>query len=142
MRSDRSPRAGLVLVATLTLATSCGGRLVTPPEDLVGTWGGEDAGVVVSEGAAHVHIGCTLGNTSGPIVPADDGTFEVTGTYNVDAYPVDRGIVHPARFSGRVVGARMTLTVALTDTTLQLGPVVLTWGREPGMVNCPICRDD
>ncbi|HUP19256.1 MAG TPA: hypothetical protein VM778_04790 [Gemmatimonadota bacterium] len=133
-------RSGLALA--VALATACGGRLAAPPDDLVGTWGGENAGVVVTEAAAHVHIGCTLGDTSGPILLAVDGTFDVAGSYNVDAYPVDRGILHPARFTGRVVGRQMTLTVTLTDTTLQLGPAVLTFGREPEMGTCPICRED
>jgi len=64
----------------------------------------------------------------------------VEGTYNVDAYPVNRGITHPARFSGQVIGSSMTLSVALTDTARVLGPVTLMYGKEPRMGACPICR--
>ncbi len=34
----------------------------------------------------------------------------------------------------------MTLTVALTDTAVTLGPVTLILGQEPRMGPCPICR--
>jgi hypothetical protein len=38
----------------------------------------------------------------------------------------------------------LTLTVAVNDTTLKrlvvLGPVALTYGREPKMGPCPICQ--
>jgi hypothetical protein len=38
-----------------------------------------------------------------------------------------------------VAGGTMILTVTLTDTAVTLGPVRLTYGRQPGMQNCPIC---
>src|SRR6476646_2636150 len=69
-----------------------------------------------------------------------DGHFSIIGTYNVDAYPIDRGILHPAQFSGVIIGRTMTLTVVLTDNGRQLGPVTLTLGKEPKMGPCPICR--
>ena len=112
----------------------------TVPTEIAGTWGGDDAGLIASDTSAHVHIGCTLGDTKEPIRPQPTGEFDVVGTYNVDAYPVDRGIIHPARFTGHVAGNKMTLTVTLTDTARTLGPVTLTYGREPKMGPCPICR--
>ena len=114
----------------------------TPPiTDIRGTWGGENAGLIASDTSAHVHIGCTLGDTKGPIQPDAAGRFEATGTYNVDAYPVDRGIFHPARFSGQINGRTMTLSVVLTDNGRELGPVTLTFGKEAKMGPCPICRE-
>jgi hypothetical protein len=86
----------------------------------MGTWGGDDAGLIVSATEVHAHIGCTNGN--------------------VDAHPVDRGILHPARFFGRTDGRTLTLVVRLTDTGQTLGPVELRFGREPSMRICPICR--
>jgi hypothetical protein len=111
-----------------------------PPGVVAGTWGGENAGLIATDSTVHVHIGCTLGDVSGRRYVDAAGYFEGTGLYNVDAYPVDRGILHPARFSGRITGRTMILTVALTDTTRQLGPVLLTYGKEPRMQACPICR--
>ena len=96
--------------------------------------------MIVTGTDVHVHIGCTLGDAVGPINPDANGRFEARGTYNVDAYPVDRGITHPATFSGRIIGQTMTLTVSLTDTARVLGPVTLIYGKEPKMGPCPICR--
>ena len=124
----------------LVVALACKATPAAPISDIAGTWGGENAGLIATDSSAHVHIGCTLGETRGPIRVDADGRFEVEGTYNVDAYPVDRGITHPARFSGRVVGNSMTLSVALTDTARVLGPVTLVYGKEPRMGVCPICR--
>ena len=77
-------------------ALSCSAATSTPITDVIGTWGGDNAGLIVSNTDVHVHIGCTLGDAVGPIRTDSNGRFEVTGTYNVDAYPVNRGIEHPA----------------------------------------------
>ncbi|MDP3910670.1 MAG: hypothetical protein Q8Q14_09790 [Gemmatimonadales bacterium] len=106
-----------------------------------GTWGGENAGLIADDTSAHVHIGCTYGRIHQAIVPDAQGRFDVPGEQNITAHPVDLGILHPARFSGRITpDGRMTLTVALTDTAVTLGPVQLAYGKEPRMQQCPICR--
>jgi len=130
-----------IFLLPFILATlACTAATSTPITEVAGTWGGDNAGMIVTGTDVHVHIGCTLGDALGPIHPDADGRFEVPATYNVDAYPVDRGITHPATFTGRVVGKTMTLTVTLTDITRVLGPVTLTLGKEPKMGPCPICR--
>jgi hypothetical protein len=103
----------------------------------LGTWGGDNAAAIVSD-TMHVHIGCTYGNALRPLLTG--GQFEIAGSYNITAYPVDRGVFHPAVFTGQVTGKVMTLTVALSDTSVTLGPVEVTLGREPSMGPCPICR--
>jgi len=107
---------------------------------LAGTWGGDNAGVIVTDTSAHVHIGCTVGDVHQPLETDPEGRFDVPGLYNITAYPVYRGPDHPARFAGRIDGKVMTLTVQLTDTAVVLGPVQLTYGKEPRMGPCPICR--
>ena len=126
--------------ATMALGPCDPSNPVRPPKGVVGTWGGENAVLFADDTSAHVHIGCTYGNIHLLIAPNADGRFDVTGVQNITAYPVDRGILHPARFSGRIIGASMTLTIALTDTAVTLGPVQLTYGKEPHMGPCPICR--
>jgi hypothetical protein len=129
-----------LLITSIIAAVACYNASSAPITQVVGTWGGDNAGLIASDTGAHIHIGCTLGDTKTSIHPDADGHFDVVGTYNVDAYPVDRGIIHPARFSGQITGHTMTLTVNLTDTARQLGPVTLTYGKEPKMGPCPICR--
>ena len=128
------------LVLSLAALLACTGGPADPITEVAGTWGGDNAGLIATDTVAHIHIGCTLGYTKSRIVVSADGSFEATGTYNVDAYPIDRGIIHPARFSGRVSGKTMTLTVVLTDDGRQFGPVTLVNGKEPVMGPCPICR--
>lgn len=129
------------LLAIAVLAAAC--ELVTPPVGhtlAVGVWGGADAGLVVGDRAAHAHIGCTAGDVPGRIPLDSLGRFDVAGTYHIRLYPVAIGEPHPARFRGETDGRTVTLTVALTDTAVVLGPVRLRFGQEPAMVMCPICR--
>ena len=111
-----------------------------PPPFLVGTWGGDNAALIATDSSAHVHIGCTIGDIPQPLLPGPSGRFDLPGLYNITAFPVYRGPDHPARFSGRIVGRVMSLTVTLTDTAVTLGPVQLTFGAEPKLGACPICR--
>ena len=131
---------GLAGIVAAVIALGCASTTGAPITDVTGTWGGDDAGLIATDTSAHVHIGCTLGDTKGRIVADIDGHFDLGGTYNVDAFPIDRGVTHPARFTGQIAGKSMTLTVVLTDTGRQLGPVLLVLGKEPKMGPCPICR--
>jgi len=134
--------SGLALVVT----SACGGGVAgSPPLALIngrllGTWGGNSAVLMALDTTAHVHIGCTAGDTKQAIVTDDQGRFDVPGIYNITLYPVARGPDHPARFSGSTNGVVMTLSVTLTDTAVTLGPVTLVLGQEPRMGPCPICR--
>jgi hypothetical protein len=130
----------IVSIVAMVSVLACSAATSARITEVSGTWGGDNAGMIVTDTDVHVHIGCTLGDAVGPIHPDANGRFEATGTYNVDAYPVNRGITHPATFSGQVVGQTMTLTVSLTDTARVLGPVTLIYGKEPQMGPCPICR--
>jgi hypothetical protein len=134
------PKAAFAFAAATLALGPCDPTGVKPPKDLTGTWGGENAALIADDTSAHVHIGCTYGNVHQQIIPDADGRFDVPGEQNITAHPVDRGILHPARFSGRVSHGIMILTVTLTDTTVTLGPVKLAFGQEPRMGPCPICR--
>ena len=110
----------------------------------LGTWGGDNAGMMVSDTAMHLHVGCTYGDVSGRIALAADGSFDVVGSYMLRAYPITIGPSVPARFHGRVDGAAATVTVTVNDTvqhaTVSKGPVSVKFGDEPRMGPCPICR--
>ena len=132
--------AVLGVVAALGLGPCDAGPTGVKDGVVLGTWGGENAALIADDTSAHVHIGCTYGQVHQPIEPDPAGYFDVPGEQNITAHPVDLGIMHPARFSGRVLRGSMTLTVTLTDTTVTLGPVKLSYGKEPRMGPCPICR--
>jgi len=136
-------KAAVVLAAAAATLFTCDPMVPNQPPKgggVVGTWGGENAGLIADDSSAHVHIGCTYGSIHQQIVPDADGRFDVPGEHNITAHPVDLGVLHPARFSGRITGGRMSLTVTLTDTTVTLGPVLVVYGKEPRMGPCPICR--
>lgn len=137
----RLPSAALVVCAACALFESPGSRVLPP-----GTWGGNNAGMIVTDSGAHLHIGCTVGEVRVAIPLDDEGRFDVAESHNITAYPVDRGIFLPARLTGRTDLGQfaLTLTVTIDDTvhheTVVLGPVRLRWGAKPEMGPCPICR--
>jgi hypothetical protein len=136
----------LTLVAgTLLLVTCSVEESLLPPDELAGgTWGGDNAGVIVGDATVHVHVGCTNGNFLLPVELDDEGRFSVAGEYMLRAFPVPIGPTLPAQFAGMVEGRRLTLIVAVNDTVEKklviLGPVRVTLGVEPRMGPCPICR--
>ena len=139
------PSAFLGLVGLLVC--SCSGSSLLPPSDgtlAVGTWGGDNSGVVVTDSVVHVHVGCTFGDMPGNVQLDQEGRFTADGSYVLRAYPIQTGPSLPAQFSGRVVGRTLTLAIAVNDTVerkvVALGPLTVVYGREPEMGPCPICR--
>ena len=142
---DRVARAGIVIVGAMVLACSSGPAVPTFDGSLpLGTWGGDNSGMIVGDTAMHIHVGCTYGDVSGRVPVSADGAFDVQGRYTLHAYPITVGPEVPARFVGRISGAKATVTVTVNDTvehkTVVLGPVVVTYGVDPKMGPCPICR--
>jgi hypothetical protein len=117
-----------------------------PPDGLLalGTWGGDNSGMIVGDTAMHLHVGCTFGDVSGRVAIGSNGSFDVQGSYLLRAFPIAVGPTVPARFVGRVDGNKATITVTVNDTvekkTVVLGPAVVTLGVDPKMGPCPICR--
>ena len=133
-------------MALLFAGCSSGLGTSSPRSDGVlasGTWGGDNAGVIVTDSSIHVHIGCTYGDVSGR-VQIVNGAFDAAGSYMLRAYPVAVGPAVPARFSGKVTGNSLTISVIVDDTvqhqTVTKGPATVTLGKEPQLGPCPICR--
>ncbi len=146
--STRRARPAQICLALLGLpVSSCFESSLLPPSDNVlalGTWGGDNSGVIVTDSAAHVHVGCTFGDMPGNIQLDANGRFTIDGSYVLRAYPVQVGPPLPAQFSGRVAGRTLTLAIAVNDTVekkvVALGPITVVYGRQPQMGPCPICR--
>src|SRR5205807_8750498 len=107
-RAGRPGSVGrLMRVASVAglLVGALAGCNAAPVQPIVaGTWGGDNAGLIATDSSAHVHIGCTLGDTRQAIVAGPDGGFDVAGRYDITVHPVSRGPDHPARFAGTVTG--------------------------------------
>lgn len=133
-------------VTAAWFATGCTSGAFPPAGSALteGTWGGDKAGVIVTDSVTHVHIGCTFGDVPGLVQVDATGRFSADGSYLLKAFPVVSGPRLPAQFSGRVVGRTLTLAVAVNDTTtgkvVALGPVTLVYGKDPMLGPCPICR--
>jgi hypothetical protein len=139
--------ASVVTCAAAAVLLGCASGSTTPPVDgalPLGNWGSDGAGMIVGDTAMHLHIKCTYGDVSGRVPVDANGRFDVAGSYMLRAYPIAVGPTLPARFSGRLSGANATITVTVNDTvqhqTVVLGPVIVTYGKEPRMWPCPICR--
>src|SRR4026209_2237501 len=137
----------LSLIALGLLVGSCSGSSLLPPSDgilAVGTWGGDNSGVIVTDSAVHVHVGCTFGDMPGNVPLDATGRFTIDGSYVLRAYPIQIGPSLPAQFSGRVSGRTLTLAIAVNDTVekrlVALGPISVVYGHTPNLGPCPICR--
>jgi hypothetical protein len=140
----RTAMAGCCLVG---LTAGCADQSLVPISDgqlALGTWGGDNAGVIVTDSAVHVHVGCTFGDLPAAVTLDATGRFTVDGSYVLRAYPIQVGPSLPAQFSGRVIGRTLILAIAVDDTVeknvVALGPITVEYGRIPEMGPCPICR--
>ena len=108
--------------------------------DLTGKWGGEHIGMVVSDSSATLEYDCAHGTIDEPIIPDDEGRFEVIGVHvfehggpiRIDEIPDE----HPALYKGHIVGNEMTLILVLTDTDTEIDTFSLTRGVEPLIYKC------
>jgi hypothetical protein len=97
---------------------ACGGLLACnrnpagPSEGplAAGRWTGEGACLSVTDTGCNLAVGCGHGQFPRPIIRAD-GTFDVDGTYRIEAGPISIEPAPPAHFSGVVTGSRLTLNV-------------------------------
>jgi hypothetical protein len=136
----------LSLAAALLVLTACDSDspIDAPTRLEAGTWGGENAGVLVDGSKAHVHVGCTFGDFPVPEALDAESRFSVAGSYLLRAFPVAVGPTMPATFAGQIRNGTLTMTVAVNDTIQRqltvLGPVTVVFGREARMGPCPICE--
>ncbi len=108
--------------------------------DLIGKWGGEHIGMVVSDSSAILEYDCAHGTIDEPIIPDAEGKFEVSGVHvfehggpiRIDEIPDE----HPALYKGHIVGNEMTLILVLTDTDTEIDTFSLTRGVEPLIYKC------
>ena len=108
--------------------------------DLQGTWGGEHIGMVVSDSSTTLEYDCAHGTIDEPIIPDDEGRFEVIGVHvfehggpiRIDETPDE----HPALYKGHIVDNEMTLILVITDTNTEIDTFSLTRGVDPLIYKC------
>lgn len=103
------------------------------------SWGGEHARADVGSDGVSFEFDCAHGASDGPLVLAEDGSFDLKGFFVAERGPLRAGQKekrHPARYIGRVRGETMTLDVHLTESGLGSGPFTLTRGRAARLTKC------
>jgi hypothetical protein len=125
---------GFALVAACSNPIAAGDRVQA------GRWGGQHVALDVADAGGRIEYDCAHGTLDEPLELDRRGRFDVAGTHVRErGGPQREGEVlpsHPARYSGRVEGRTMTLTVTLTDTGDTLGPFTLTFGATPRLTKC------
>jgi len=105
-----------------------------------GIWGGDHIRLDVTPQGATVEFDCAHGTISQGILVDRRGRFVVDGTYAEEhGGPVradERVGSNPVRFTGRLKGKRMTLTVRRRDTKQLVGSFALLYGQEGALVKC------
>jgi len=128
------------LALLLLLALACEENSPTAPKKLdrmpVGAWGGEQISLTVSETGGTLEQFCARGTLDQPILLDAGGRFEVAGTFVEDRGGPSVG--HPARYSGSTDGTTTILTVTLTDSDRQIGPLRFFFGLAAQVPPCPI----
>jgi hypothetical protein len=132
-------------LAVLILAQvwACAGSTLVNPDDgrvANGLWGGEHIALTVTSAGAQVEFDCASGEIVKPLVADSQGRFSIEGVYvqghpgpiRVDENPESK----PARYSGRIDGATMTLDIMLTNSSATIGTFTLTRGGFPRVIRC------
>ena len=118
----------IVAVSLACLLFDACGDTPTQPRDTTlptGRWtAGNGACLSVALDGCDLVVGCGHGQFLQPAVRAD-GTFEVSGTYRIEAGPVGINPAPPAMFSGVLRDRTLTLSVTPSDPSLQPASYVL-----------------
>lgn len=111
----------------LPLALACSSP--TAPAAL-GSWGGKQVSLVLTASGGTLSYACGAGTIDSSWTLSDAGQFVGSGQHFFGGGPVppQGHPPHPARYSGRVQGDLLTLTVTLSDLNETLGPYYLVRG--------------
>jgi hypothetical protein len=105
-----------------------------------GTWGGPHIQLIVQNGAATIEYDCANGSIEGPLKLDSRGRFSLSGKhFREHGGPIRIGEENKpmaVRYTGRIDGTRMTLTVTLMNSKSQMGTYQLTRGSEGRVFKC------
>jgi len=128
----------LVLVWVAPSAAQC--NPIATTTDITGAWGGEHIALTVTDTGSSIEYDCAHGSIAGPIHPGEDGRFAATGVhYREHGGPIREGELpdaHPASYSGRITGDKMSLVVRETDTRNEIGTFTLARGADARVLKC------
>ena len=123
--------------AIALLAQGCESPM-SPGPLAAGTWGGDHAGLTVTNSGAHLEFDCASGDITQPLIIDGAGRFAVAGLFVQEhPGPVSQGPdPKAALYSGQIMRATMTLTVTLVESSTAVGSFVLIRNTEPQVHKC------
>jgi hypothetical protein len=95
-----------------------------------GSWGGPEASLFLTRSGGTLSYACGAGTIDPTWTLTRHGGFAATGQHFFGGGPLppQGHPPHPARYTGRLQGAELVLTVTLTDLDQTLGPYRLARG--------------
>ena len=109
-----------------------------PAEETV--WGGPHIRIVLTSKGAEVEFDCAHGEIKAQVKGDAQGRFDLPGTFVRErGGPVrsdETASSEPARYSGRIDGDKMTLTLTLADSGQKLDEFSLTRGSDGRLWKC------
>jgi len=129
------------LASVLLFVLACKDGSPTEPKKLerapIGAWGGEQVSLTVSEQGGGFEKYCARGSIDQPLLLDSNGAFDVSGRYvQNQGGPVGPG--EPARYTGSTDGKTLILRVILLNSSQQIGPFTLVFGRATQVPECPL----
>ena len=142
--------AQTLVTFTLMMASLFQGAAVTHPNMngpsgrmdnvLTGMWGGQHVRLEVSSSGANIEYDCAHGTIDQRMTLDSGGYFDVRGTHVTErGGPVREGErldALAARYTGRIQGETMTITVMLIDSKESAGTFTLGYGKTPRLRKC------
>ncbi len=126
------------LLLAIALGVACSEELVAPHAE--GEWGGEGIALQVRESGATAEFDCAHGQITVPFTRDGQGRFALAGTLTLEhGGPIREGEppdVHPARYSGQILGTWMKLQVQNLDSGVVSGPYSLRRDAPPQLRKC------
>ncbi|MEK7265227.1 MAG: hypothetical protein AAB227_03915 [Pseudomonadota bacterium] len=110
------------------------------PADPAGAWGGDHISLIVGESGAEIESDCAHGRIDVPFVVDAAGAFALSGVWSSEhGGPLRVGeeeAAQPARYTGKIAGKAMSLTIYLSSPPTRLGPFALVKDRAPNLLKC------
>ncbi len=111
-----------------------------PARPIVGQWGGQHVGLVLTETGGQLDYDCAAGSIDGPLVGDSSGRFTAAGTHTPGTGgPAQVGVIppsYPPRYTRSIRGDTMILTVDVAAIGARIGPYPLRRGAEPVLMRC------
>jgi hypothetical protein len=110
-----------------------------PPRVPAGRWGGQHVLMTITDAGAQLEFDCAHGRIDEPLTLDRSGRFAVRGTYAPEQpgprrEDEDRG--RTVRYTGKVEGSSMVLTIDGGEGSSDLGTFTLERGKQPTIRKC------